>query len=72
MTTRHTTDDLIEVQLEPGSRGRILKNLQGIRSKRAMDALEALAQTKATDWSIRNVTTDQQFKAADIHQWHKQ
>ncbi len=68
MTTRHATDDLIEMRLEPGSRGRILKNLQGTRSKRAMDALEALAWAEATDWSIRNVTTDQQFKAADIRQ----
>lgn len=68
MTTRHATDDLIEVRLESGSRGHILKNPQGTRSKRAMDALEALAWAEATDWSIRNVTTDQQFKAADIRQ----
>lgn len=72
MTTRYDTDDLIEAQFEPGSRGRVLKNLQGIRGKRAMDALEATALAEATDWAIRNVTADQRFKAADICQWHKQ
>lgn len=72
MTTRYDTDDLIEAQFEPGSRGRVLKNLQGIRGKRVMDALEATTLAEATDWTIRNVDVDQRFKAADICQWHKQ
>ena len=72
MTTRYDTDHLTETQFEPGSRGRVLKNLPGIRGKREMDALEAMKLADATDWAIRHVTADQCFTAADICQWHTQ
>lgn len=49
MTSRYDTGHLIEDQFEPGSRGRVLRNLQGIRSKRAMDAQEATKLAEATD-----------------------
>ena len=35
--TRYNITILIEAQFEPGSRGRVLKNLLGIKSKRKMD-----------------------------------
>jgi hypothetical protein len=35
--SRYDTSTLIEAQFEPGSRGRVLKNLLGIKSKREMD-----------------------------------
>lgn len=70
--SRYDTGHLTEDQFEPGSRGRVLKNLQGIRSKRAMDALEATKLAEATDWAIRHVTAEQRFIAADICQWHTQ
>lgn len=72
MTTRYDTGHLVEAQFEPGSRGRVLKNLLGIRGKRQMDALEAVCLETATDWAIRNVTADQRFTAADICRWHQQ
>lgn len=72
MTSRYETGHLTEAQFEPGSRGRVLKNLLGIRSKRAMDALEAASLAEATDWAIRHASADQRFKTADICQWHKQ
>ena len=72
MTTRYDTGQLTEDQFERGSRGRVLKNLLGIRSKRAMDEMEATKLAKATDWAIRHVTADQRFTAADICHWHKQ
>jgi cell filamentation protein len=72
MTTRYDTDHITEAQFEPGSRGRVLKNLLGICSKRAMDELEATKLANATDWAIRHVTAEQRFTAADICQWHKQ
>lgn len=72
MTSRYDTSHLTEDQFEPGSRGRVLKNLQGVRSKRAMDALEATKLAEATDWAIRHVTAEQRFTAADICQLHKQ
>ena len=49
MTSRYDTGHLTEDHFEPGSRGRVLKNLHGIRSKRAMDALEATKLAEATD-----------------------
>ena len=72
MTTRYDTDHLVETQFEPGSRGRVLKNLLGIRSKRAMDEIEAAKLAEATDWAIRHVVADQRFTAADICLWHRQ
>lgn len=72
MTTRYNTNHLAEVQFEPGSRGRVLKNRLGIRSKRAMDGIEAANLADATDWAIRHVAADQCFTAADICQWHRQ
>lgn len=72
MATRYDTDQLTEAQFEQGSRGRVLKNLLGIRSKRAIDEMEAAKLAEATDWSIRHVTVDQRFTAADICLWHKQ
>lgn len=72
MTTRYDTDHLVEAQFEPGSRGRVLKNLIGIRGKRQMDALEAVHLEATTDWAIRHVAADQRFTAADICRWHQQ
>lgn len=72
MGTRYDTDHLTEAQFEPGSRGRVLKNLPGIRGKREMDALEATKLVDVTDWTIRHVSADQRFAAADICRWHKQ
>jgi len=34
---RYDTSGLVEAQFEPGSRGRVLSNLLGIKSKRKMD-----------------------------------
>ena len=69
---RYDTSNLTEAQFELGSRGRVLKNLLGIRSKREMDALEATKLADVTDWAIRHVTVDQRFTAADVCDWHKQ
>ena len=74
MTSRYDTNQLTEDQFEPGSRGRVLKNLQGIRGKRAMDALEATKLSEATDWAIRHVNPCRRqctfcriFNAFDCH-----
>ena len=72
MPTRYDTDHLSESQFEPGSRGRVLKNILGIRSKRAMDEMEANKLAEATDWVIRHVNAEQCFTTADICQWHTQ
>lgn len=72
MKTRYDIDHLTEAQFEAGSRGRVLKNLLGIRGKRAMDEIEASKLVETTDWAIRHVSADQRFTAANICQWHSQ
>lgn len=72
MPNRYDTSGLSEAQFEPGSRGRVLKNLLGIRSKREMDALEAVKLAEATDWAIRHYSADHRFTAKDICGMHRQ
>ena len=72
MTTRYSTDALIETQFQSGSNRRVLKNLLGIKRKREMDALEAVKLSEATDWSIRNYSMDYRFTAQDINVLHQQ
>lgn len=71
-SSRYNTEHLCESQFEPGTHGRVLKNLLGIHSKRAMDEMEAAKLADATDWAIRHVGADQRFTAADIGLWHTQ
>ena len=40
---------LIEAQFEQGSRGRVLRNLLGIKSKREMDQVEAQEQMRTLE-----------------------
>ena len=40
MGGHYDVSGLIEAQFEPGSHGRVLKNLLGIKSKREMDQVE--------------------------------
>lgn len=70
--TRYDTDHLTETRFELGSRGRVLKNLLGIKRKREMDAIEAVKLSEATDWAIRHYSADYRFTAADISLLHKQ
>lgn len=73
MPNRYDVSDLTEAQFEPGSRGRVPRNLLGTRRKREMDALESDKLAEATDWAIRHYSADHRFTAADIcrlhHQW---
>ena len=66
MTSRYDVGGLAEAQFEPGSRGRVLRNLLGIRRRREMDAFEAIKLIEATDWAIHNYSADHRFTAADI------
>lgn len=72
MPTRYDTGQLAEAQFEPGSRGRVLRNLLGIRRKREMDALEALKLAEATDYAIRHISVDHRFSAKDVCALHRQ
>lgn len=72
MPGRYDTSGLSEAQFEPGSRGRVLKNLACIRSKRAMDAMEAVKLAEATDWAIRHYSADHRFTTKDVCRMHRQ
>ncbi len=58
-------------ETEPGSRGRVLKNLLGIKTKREMDRAEAVAQYHALIGLILDFEKDHHFTAADVCEMHK-
>jgi cell filamentation protein, protein adenylyltransferase len=62
---------LIEAQFEPGSRGRVLRNLLGIKSKREMDQVEAQEQLHALEALVRIYDQTHRFTAADVRKIHK-
>lgn len=68
---RYDTSGLIEAQFEPGSRGRVLKNLLGIKSKSAMDQAEAEELKRAVDALVRACDKSHWFTALDVCKIHK-
>ena len=73
MTPRDRYDiaGLEEAQWEPGSRGRVLKNRLGIRSKREMDRVEGREQVRALEELTTFYDQDHRFSAADICRMHQ-
>ena len=68
---RYNTSALIEDQFEPGSRGRVLKNLLGVKSKREMDEIEAAEHKRALNELLYIYDAGHRFTAADICKIHK-
>lgn len=60
-----------EAEFEPGSRGRVLRNLAGIRSVREMARRESEALLAATDRLIDETAVDQRFTAEDVCRMHQ-
>lgn len=60
-----------EAEYEPGSRRRVLRNLQGLRSVRAIARAESEALLDATNRVIDETGVDQRFTAADIRSMHR-
>lgn len=58
-------------EAEPGSRGRVLKNLLGIKKKREMDRVEAREQLRALEELASLYDQPHQFTAVDICRIHK-
>ncbi len=50
---RYKTSHLVEDQYEPGSRGRVLKNLLGIQSRRKMDETEGQEYVRAYSEAVK-------------------
>jgi cell filamentation protein len=70
-TGRYRTTHLPEAQFEPGSRGKVLKNLLGIKRKREMDDLEAREQLRALRELIGIYDEARVFTAADVCKIHR-
>jgi cell filamentation protein len=68
---RYDVSGLIEVQFEPGSRGRVLRNLLGITRIREMNRAETLALQSATDAFFRRFDEDHRFTAEDLCEMHR-
>jgi cell filamentation protein len=60
----------VESEAEPGSGGRVLRNLRGIRSLREMQHAESRALLVATERWITRTSPDHRFTAADIRAMH--
>lgn len=67
---KYDTSGLVEAQHEPGSRGRVLKNLLGMRKKREMDIAEAREQLRAMADLVALYDRKHRFKAGDIRKMH--
>jgi cell filamentation protein len=67
----YNASGLIEAQFEPGSHGRVLKNLLGIKSKREMDQVEAQEQLRTLEELVRIYDQTHRFTAADVRKIHK-
>lgn len=68
---RYDTSHLIEEQLEPGSRGRVLKNLLHIKRRREMDVIEAERYVLVQPKLMGMYTKDHRFTSEDICTIHK-
>ena len=69
---RYDSSGLAEDQYEPGSRGRVLKNLPGIRSKRLMDEREAETHALALENFVHYFHEDHKFTSEDICFIHRE
>lgn len=68
---KYDVSGLVEAQAEPGSRGRVLRNLLGITRKREMDEVEAHAQLEAMEALLDQYDAGHRFTANDVCQMHK-
>lgn len=70
-SARYDISTLIEAQFEPLSRGRVLKNKLGIKSKRAMDKIEREEQLRAIEKLADIYDVNHRFTVADICNIHR-
>ncbi|MBI4665584.1 MAG: Fic family protein [Nitrospinae bacterium] len=71
LSQKYDTSGLIEDQFEPGSRGRVLKNLLRIKKKREMDAVEAVEHSRVLPEILGKYSMVHRFTAKDICDIHK-
>jgi cell filamentation protein len=70
MSTNRYRATGVEVEFEPGSRGRVLRNLLGITRVRDMNLAESQALEIAQDMALDRFDADHRFTAQDICDLH--
>jgi cell filamentation protein len=68
---KYDVSGFIEAQFEPGSRGKVLKNMKGIKTKSEMDELEALALKQTEEYMIMKFGKNHRFTSDDLCLIHK-
>ena len=68
---RYKTSHLVEDQYQPGSGGRVLRNLPGIQRKREMDKIEGQEQARALEELVGIYGKSHGFNAADVCRIHQ-
>lgn len=68
---RYSTIGLKDAEFEPGTRHRVMKNLLGIKSKRAMDKIEAEKLEIALEKIVHLYDKNHRFTVNDICKMHK-
>jgi cell filamentation protein len=61
----------VEAEHEPGSRGRVLRNLCGITRVRDIQQAESDALLVVQEWAVERYSADHRFLAADIRELHR-
>jgi len=69
---RDYTSELTEGQFEPGSQGRVLRNLLGNKRKKEMGAVESTELLRTTEKLIRLYDGNHRFNAEDLCSMHKE
>lgn len=69
---RYDTSGLVEAQYEPGSEGRVLRNLLGVVDPAEMARIETKALLHATEHALDEIEPDHVFIADDVCQLHKE
>ena len=68
---KYDTSDLVEAQFEPGSRGRVLRNLRGITKRREMDIAETNEYYRVSDELVDIYDKAHRLTASDIQKIHR-
>lgn len=62
----------VQSEVEPGSRGRVLRNLLGIRSVREIEKAESVALLAVQERLVEQFSADHRFSANDVRDIHRE
>ncbi len=68
---RYSTSGLVDDQYMPGSKGKVLRNLLGITTKKEIDRIETELLFEITDQLLDEFDNTRQFSADDILEMHR-